>query len=154
MFRQTRQKLEASMTQTTNRGLKALFLSASVAALSLGTVAPVAAQTAAPAPAEQPEAQQVEMTDTKLEAFVEALMGVEEVRMDYTPQIEAATSEEEQAALVNQANAEIIEKIEAVPDLTVDEYVTIAQVAQQDQELGARIANLVEAESNSGTMTE
>ena len=142
------------MTQTTNRGLKALFLSASVAALSLGTVAPVAAQTAAPAPAEQPEAQQVEMTDTKLEAFVEALMGVEEVRMDYTPQIEAATSEEEQAALVNQANAEIIEKIEAVPDLTVDEYVTIAQVAQQDQELGARIANLVEAESNSGTMTE
>jgi hypothetical protein len=154
MFRQTRQKLEASMTQTTNRGLKALFLSASVAALSLGTVAPVAAQTAAPAPAEQPEAQQVEMTDTKLEAFVEALMGVEEVRMDYTPQIEAATSEEEQAALVNQANAEIIEKIEAVPDLTVDEYVTIAQVAQQDQELGARIANLVEAESGSGTMTE
>ena len=142
------------MTQTTNRGLKALFLSASVAALSLGAVAPVAAQTAAPAPTEQPEAQQVEMTDTKLEAFVEALMGVEEVRMDYTPQIEAATSEEEQAALVNQANAEIIEKIEAVPDLTVDEYVTIAQVAQQDQELGARIANLVEAESNSGTMTE
>jgi hypothetical protein len=142
------------MTQTTNRGLKALFLSASVAALSLGAVAPVAAQTAAPAPAEQPEAQQVEMTDTKLEAFVEALMGVEEVRLDYTPQIEAATSEEDQAALVNQANAEIIEKIEAVPDLTVDEYVTIAQVAQQDQELGARIASLVEEESNAGTATE
>jgi hypothetical protein len=154
MFRQTRQKLEASMTQTTNRGLKALFLSASVAALSLGAVAPVAAQTAAPAPTEQPEAQQVEMTDTKLEAFVEALMGVEEVRMDYTPQIEAATSEEDQAELVNQANAEIIEKIEAVPDLTVEEYVTIAQVAQQDQELGARIASLVEEESNAGTATE
>jgi hypothetical protein len=149
-----RQKLEASMTQTTNRGLKALFLSASVAALSLGAVAPVAAQTAAPAPAEQPEAQQVEMTDTKLEAFVEALMGVEEVRLDYTPQIEAATSEEDQAELVNQANAEIIEKIEAVPDLTVEEYVTIAQVAQQDQELGARIASLVEEESNAGTATE
>lgn len=142
------------MTQTTNRGLKALFLSASVAALSLGAVAPVAAQTAAPAPAEQPEAQQVEMTDTKLEAFVEALMGVEEVRLDYTPQIEAATSEEDQAELVNQANAEIIEKIEAVPDLTVEEYVTIAQVAQQDQELGARIASLVEEESNAGTATE
>jgi|GEM_PF-978844 len=138
------------MTQTSNRGLKALILSASVAALSLGAVAPVAAQTAAPAP----EAAQVDMTDTKLEAFVTALLGVEEVRLDYTPQIEAASSEEEQAALVNQANAEIIEKIEAVPDLTVDEYVTIAQVAQQDQELGARIATLVEDQSDAGTPTE
>lgn len=128
------------MTMTTHRSLKALILSASVAALSLGAVAPVAAQTADPAPA----AQQVEMTDTKLEAFVTALLGVEEVRQDYTPQIEAATTEEAQTELVNQANAEIIEKIDAVPDLTVDEYVTIAQVAQQDQELGARIAAMVE----------
>lgn len=151
--------LEASMTQTTNRSLKALVLSTSIAALSLGAVAPVAAQNATSASDGQPEVvqptlPQIDMTDTKLEAFVAALMGVEEVRLDYTPQIEAASSEEEQAALVNQANAEIIEKIEAVPDLTVDEYVTIAQVAQQDQELGARIASLVEAESSSGTMTE
>lgn len=131
------------MTLKTNRSLKAFFLSASVAALSLGTVAPLAAQTAAPAP----QASQVEMTDTKLEAFVTALLGVEEVRLDYTPQIEAAGTEEEQAELVNQANAEIIEKIDAVPDLTVDEYVTIAQVAQQDQELGARIAMMVEAQT-------
>jgi hypothetical protein len=131
------------MTLKTNRSLKAFFLSASVAALSLGTVAPLAAQTAAPAP----QASQVEMTDTKLEAFVTALLGVEEVRLDYTPQIEAAGTEEEQAELVNQANAEIIEKIDAVPDLTVDEYVTIAQVAQQDQELGARIAMMVEAQA-------
>ncbi len=131
------------MTLKTNRSLKAFFLSVSVAALSLGTVAPLAAQTAAP----MPEASQVEMTDTKLEAFVTALLGVEEVRLDYTPQIEAAGTEEEQAELVNQANAEIIEKIDAVPDLTVDEYVTIAQVAQQDQELGARIAMMVEAQT-------
>ena len=142
------------MTQTTNRSLKALVLSTSIAALSLGAVAPVAAQNATSASDGQPTLPQIDMTDTKLEAFVAALMGVEEVRLDYTPQIEAASSEEEQAALVNQANAEIIEKIEAVPDLTVDEYVTIAQVAQQDQELGARIASLVEAESSSGTMTE
>ncbi|MFU8865370.1 MAG: DUF4168 domain-containing protein [Rhodobacterales bacterium] len=132
------------MTLKTNRSLKAFFLSASVAALSLGTVAPLAAQTAAPAP----QASEVEMSDAKLEAFVTALLGVEEVRVDYTPQIEAAGTEEEQAELVNQANAEIIEKIDAVPDLTVDEYVTIAQVAQQDQELGARIAMMVEAQTN------
>jgi hypothetical protein len=134
------------MTMTTHPRLKALFLSASVAALSLGAVAPVAAQTAAPAPEVQ-TAPQVEMSDAKLEAFVTALLGVEEVRQDYTPQIEAATTEEEQTQLVNAANAEIIEKIEAVPDLTVDEYVTIAQVAQQDQALGERIAMLVEAQS-------
>ncbi|MFN7004342.1 MAG: DUF4168 domain-containing protein [Roseinatronobacter sp.] len=132
------------MTTKTNRSLKAFFLSASVAALSLGTVAPLAAQSAAPVP----QASEVEMSDAKLEAFVTALLGVEEVRVDYTPQIEAAASEEEQAELVNQANAEIIEKIDAVPDLTVDEYVTIAQVAQQDQELGARIAMMVEAQTN------
>ncbi|MFU8881406.1 MAG: DUF4168 domain-containing protein [Rhodobacterales bacterium] len=131
------------MTVKTNRSLKAFFLSVSVAALSLGAVAPLAAQTAAP----MPGASQVEMTDTKLEAFVTALLGVEEVRLDYTPQIEAAGTEEEQAELVNQANAEIIEKIDAVPDLSVDEYVTIAQVAQQDQELGARIAMMVEAQT-------
>ncbi len=133
------------MTQTTNRGLKALILSASVAALSLGAVAPVMAQTAAPAPA--PQASEVDMSDEKLEAFVTALLGVEEVRIEYTPQIEAAGSEEDQAELVNQANEEIISKIDAVPELTVDEYVTIAQAAQQDQELGARIAALVEEQS-------
>lgn len=133
------------MTLTKNRSLKTLFLSASVAALSLGAVAPVAAQTAEPAPQMQ-SAPQVEMTDAKLEAFVTALLGVEEVRKDYTPQIEAATTEEAQAELVTQANAEIIEKIEAVPDLTVEEYVTIAQVAQQDQALGARIATMVETQ--------
>lgn len=131
------------MTLTTNRSLKALILSASIAALSLGAVGPVVAQTAEPAPEVQ-TAPQVEMTDAKLEAFVTALLGVEEVRQDYTPQIEAATSEEAQTALVNEANAEIIERIEAVPDLTVDEYVTIAQVAQQDQALGERIASMIE----------
>ena len=131
------------MTLTPHRSLKALILSASVAALSLGAVAPVAAQTADPAPETQ-TAPQFEMTDAKLEAFVTALLGVEEVRQDFTPQIEAATSEEAQAELVTQANAEIIAKIDAVPDLTVDEYVTIAQVAQQDQALGERIATMVE----------
>ena len=131
------------MTLTPHRSLKALILSASVAALSLGAVAPVAAQTADPAPETQ-TAPQVEMTDAKLEAFVTALLGVEEVRQDFTPQIEATTSEEAQAELVTQANAEIIAKIDAVPDLTVDEYVTIAQVAQQDQALGERIATMVE----------
>jgi hypothetical protein len=133
------------MTLTKNRSLKTLFLSASVAALSLGAVAPVVAQTATPAPETQ-SAPQVEMTDAKLEAFVTALLEVEEVRQDYTPQIEAATSEEAQTELVNQANAEIIAKIDAVPDLTVEEYVTIAQVAQQDQALGERIAMMVETQ--------
>jgi hypothetical protein len=131
------------MTLTPHRSLKALILSASVAALSLGAVAPVAAQTADPAPETQ-TAPQVEMTDAKLEAFVTALLGVEEVRQDFTPQIEAATSGEAQAELVTQANAAIIAKIDAVPDLTVDEYVSIAQVAQQDQALGERIATMVE----------
>lgn len=135
------------MTQTTNRGLKALILSASVAALSLGAVAPVMAQTAAPAPAPAPQASEIDMSDEKLEAFVTALLGVEEVRIEYTPQIEAADSEEDQAELVNEANEEIISKIDAVDELTVDEYVSIAQAAQQDQELGARIAALVEEQS-------
>lgn len=67
------------MTKTTNRSLKALILSASVAALSLGAVAPVAEQGAAP---ETPAGQKVEMTDAKLDAFVTALLGVEEVRQD------------------------------------------------------------------------
>jgi hypothetical protein len=92
------------MTLTKNPRLKTLFLSASVAALSLGSVAPVVAQTATPAPETQ-TAPQVEMTDAKLEAFVTALLEVEEVRQDYTPQIEAATSEEAQTELVTQANA-------------------------------------------------
>jgi hypothetical protein len=133
------------MTLTKNPRLKTLFLSVSVAALSLGAVAPVAAQTTEPAPQMQ-SAPQVEMTDAKLEAFVTALLGVEEVRQTYTPQIEAATDEEAQAELVTQANAAIIEKIEAVPELTVDEYVTIAQVAQQNQALGERIATMVETQ--------
>lgn len=69
---------------------------------------------------------------------------VDTVRQTYIPQIEAAADEQEQQELVDEANTAITDTIEGTPDISVDEYVTIAQLAQQNPELNQRIVDRVE----------
>jgi DMSO/TMAO reductase YedYZ molybdopterin-dependent catalytic subunit len=117
---------------------RALALAAATAAFGLGATAPAFAQTAAP------EAVQTEFSDAKLDAFVTALQEVDAVRETFIPQIQAAEDESEQQQLIQQANVAISDTIEATPDITVEEYVTISQLAQEDPELNQRIVNRVE----------
>lgn len=130
------------MTLTISNALRqtprAIALAAATAAFGLGATAPAFAQTAAP------EAVQTEFSDAKLDAFVTALQDVDAVRETFIPQIQAAEDESEQQQLIQQANVAISDTIDATPDITVEEYVTISQLAQEDPELNQRIVNRVE----------
>ncbi|WP_292285766.1 DUF4168 domain-containing protein [Marivita sp.] len=127
-------------TTTLSKAPRAIALAAATAAFGLFATAPVIAQTTTPAP----EAVETDFSDAKLDAFVTALQDVDAVRQTYIPQIEATGDPEEQQDLVDEANTAITDTIEGTPDISVDEYVTIAQLAQQDPELNQRIVDRVE----------
>ncbi|MEY8842894.1 DUF4168 domain-containing protein [Cribrihabitans sp. XS_ASV171] len=133
------------MKSTIKGALRLPFHGAAIAGaaalLSLGAMAPAVAQSTPPSP----EAGQTDISDAKIDAFVAALQEVEEVRQIYTPQLEAAESETERKDLTDSANEEIIQRIDATPDLSVDEYIQIAQIAQQDPALNERIVTRFKA---------
>lgn len=133
-----------SMKRTARR----IAIGATAATFGLGAVAvPVMAQTAETPAAPQTMAPAADFSDAKIEAFVTALQEVDDVRLSYLPQLEAADSDTDRAELADAANNEMVERIEAVPDLSVEEYIQIAELAQQDQALSARIVEQVETQA-------
>jgi hypothetical protein len=97
--------------------------------------------TAAPAPS---------YDDATLESFVTAAMEVSAVREDYTAQLQTATSEEAAQALVEDANDAMLAAVDAVEGMDVDTYVAIGEAAQQDEQLAARITEIVEGRRSDG----
>lgn len=81
----------------------------------------------------------------ELDAFTNALLEVASVREKYTPLLQSAETEDQQAAIVEEANTEITEVIEATDGLTMDSYLEIAQAASEDQALNQRIVKRVQA---------
>ncbi len=131
------------MTFTIKKALhqtsRAFALAATTTLVGLGAVTPALAQS------DTPEAAQTEFSDSKLDAFVVALAEVDAVRQTYVPQIQAAEDEAEQRELIQVANVAITDTIDATPDISVDEYVAIAELAQQDAALNQRIVDRVES---------
>ncbi len=82
--------------------------------------------------------------DATLERFVTAAMDVSTVREDYTARLQAATSEEDAQALVEDANTAMLAAVDAVEGMDVDTYVAIGEAAQQDAQLAARITEIVD----------
>jgi len=105
------------------------------AALALTT--PLAAQQAAPA--DLPEIAAEDVTDGQVEAFVDAILAVEQVREEYTPLIEAAEDETAQKELVEEANEAAFTAVDGVENMDVDSYVAIANAAGQNDALNQRI---------------
>jgi hypothetical protein len=112
-------------------------------ALALAT-APMVAFTAQSAAAQSAESYSSE----ELDIFTNALLEVAEVRQKYTPMLQGAESEEEEASVVEEANAEIMQVIEETDGITVDRYTEIAQAANEDQELNQRIIERVQSMEN------
>jgi hypothetical protein len=92
-----------------------------------------------------PQMEAGDVTDTKVAAFVDALMAVDAVRQDYVPKIEAQESEEDKQTLVNEANAAIMEAVEATDGMDVEEYTTILKLAQADESLNQKIMDRIGA---------
>lgn len=110
-------------------------------ALATAPVIPLTAQTAA--------AQSSEIySSEELDMFTDALLEVAKVRETYTSRLQGAEDQEEEASIVEEANAEILQVIEETDGITLDRYTEIAQAANEDQELNQRIIERVQSMSD------
>lgn len=109
-------------------------LAAILSAAVLAFAAPVVAQESQPA---QVAAEDV--TDAQVEAFVDAILAVEQVRDEYGAPIQAAEDEAAQQKLVEEANEAAFAAVDAVENMDVDTYVAIANAAGDNEELNQRV---------------
>lgn len=109
-------------------------LAAILSAATLAFAVPAAAQEGQPA---QIAAEDV--TDAQVEAFVDAILAVEQVRDEYGSSIEAAEDEAAQQELVQEANEAAFEAVDAVENMDVDTYVAIANAAGESESLNQRV---------------
>jgi len=125
----------------------AQILKATTTALALALVtAPLTAVTAQTAAAQEATSYSSEDLDT----FADALLRVADVRQDYTERLRTAGSEEEQAAIVEEANSEITKTIADTDGITVERYTEIAEAASEDQSLNQRIMSRVQDRTGQG----
>ena len=87
-----------------------------------------------------------EVTDAKLESVAKAYIQVVAIQEEYRPRIESAQSAEEAQQLQQEANQEMVEAIEAEDGVTLDEYNTIIQAAQMDEQLRTRLNEHIQRE--------
>jgi len=109
---------------------KAKMFTTAVAALTIAA-APVATL---PAMAQQSTAQ-AEVSDSELDAFVVAFKDVVAIEQEYGAQLQDVTDEAEKQELINEAQAEMTQAVEEAPDIEVDRYVEILEIAQTDPDL-------------------
>ena len=121
----------------TNTTLKA---TTTAIALALAT-APMITLTARSAAAQDSESYSSE----ELDIFTDTLLEVAEVREKYTPELQGAENQEEEAAIVEEANQEIMQVIEDTDGMSVDRYTEIAQAANENEELNQRIIERVQS---------
>ncbi|WP_371037276.1 DUF4168 domain-containing protein [Rhodosalinus sp. FB01] len=116
-------------------------LTATTMALGLAmTGASVTALTAQSAAAQEA----ADYSGEQLDAFTVAYLQVIDLREKYVPVLQAAESQDQQQAIIEEANAEMVEAIESTDGMTLDDYESIAQAAAEDQDLNARIMARIE----------
>lgn len=82
---------------------------------------------------------QEDYTDAKLQSFASAVLAVNAIVEQWRPQIQAAASESDKQQMAEQANQEMRAAVEGTDGMTVEEYQEIAQAAQADPQLMARL---------------
>ncbi len=80
-----------------------------------------------------------DVTDAQVQAFVDAILAVEEVRDEYSPQIKATEDEAAKKELVKEANEAAFAAVGEVENMDVDTYVAIANAARDSDALNKRI---------------
>jgi hypothetical protein len=119
-----------------------------IAALSLSATAGMVnanqntAQTQQQAPTQQ---QSVEMSDAKLLKFSIAMNSISQINTKYEAKFQGVEDAEQAQEIQQQAQNEMVEAVESA-GLSVAEYSSIAQQAQQDEQLRERILSMPRAE--------
>lgn len=116
------------------------YLSTTILAAGLAITPVLASQVVAQvqAPA-QMDGADVAMDDQKIDAFIVAALAVAQTRETYIAQLEGITDEEQQMAIVQEADAAILQAVENAPDISVEEYIAIGEAATIDPDLAAQI---------------
>jgi len=116
-------------------------------------VTPVAAQEAGGAQAQQQAGQ--EYSEQKLDAFAAAATEVNKVMFAWRGRMQQAENQEEQQAMLQQANEEIVTIVQNTPHITMQEYQAIATAAGEDQSLAddlrERVRVKMESEQGGGS---
>lgn len=124
---------------------RTLTAALAAAGMSLAAASPAIAQGQAPAQPQQIEPMpNAELTDAKVEDFIDAATSVRAVVQEYQPRMQAAQSQQEAAAIQQEAQGQLIIAVEEA-GLTPREYQRIAAAAQSDPEVAQRLQ--AEAES-------
>lgn len=128
--------------------MRKTLLAMTIAAFGMGSTAAIAAP--APQQAQQAQMQQQEqdvqvISDAMLEKFADAMSEVRNISNKYAEEFQSAEDAEQAQSIQQQAQQEMVE---AVNDsgLSPEEYNTIVQRVQQDEELRARLENFTDAE--------
>jgi hypothetical protein len=87
----------------------------------------------------RPSTAEEAFTDAKLQSFASAVIAVNAIVERWRPQIQAAPSDADKQRMAKQANDEMRAAVEGTEGISVEEYQAIAQSAQGDQQLMARI---------------
>ena len=80
-----------------------------------------------------------EYSQAKLQSFASAVLAVNAIVEQWRPQIKGASSEADKQRMAEQANQEMRAAVEGTEGMTVEEYQAIAQAAQADPQLMARL---------------
>jgi hypothetical protein len=80
-----------------------------------------------------------EYSAAKLQSFADAVLAVNAVVEEWRPQIQGAPDEADAQEMASKANEEMRAAVAGTEGITVEEYQAIAQAAQADPQLMARI---------------
>ena len=119
---------------------KTILGTATIVALAAAPLTPALAQSGPQGPLIQVQAaEDVQYSDSDLNSFVDAAMKVMALRQTYQARLQAAENEEDQQALVRQAQEEMKEAIVQTDGIDVPTYTAIGEAAQADDALSQRI---------------
>lgn len=91
------------------------------------------------------QAEQSTFDDATIEAFAEARIRIEEIRSAYLPEFQAAQTDEERQMINQQATQEMVDAVEAMPNISLDQFNAVTEAAGQDPELAERIDEAIAA---------
>ncbi|WP_440997486.1 DUF4168 domain-containing protein [Arhodomonas sp. SL1] len=83
------------------------------------------------------------VNDAQLERFSEAMGEIQEIRQDYSGQLEGVQDQEKARELQQQANEEMVQAVEDT-GMSVEEYNNISQQLRQNPELAERLQQMME----------
>jgi hypothetical protein len=119
-----------------------IWVAALVAGIGMSTASVLQAQEVNPdeITAVNPE----DVTEGQLVSFVNAFVALERMRAQFVERIEAAETQEEREALVQQADEAAIKVVDDMTGITPDEYISIVKALPESEELRTRVSKRIE----------